>query len=94
MQICRLIGIQGNSPRRGLVSKPFPAHQFSIPDRDSGEFQGRQFGSLIRGNQRQCYPNLNVTLLVFWWAMPTLQYIQGFSDRAMQIFTAIDPNLA
>jgi hypothetical protein len=47
-----------------------------------------------RGNQRQCYPNLDVTLLVFWWAMPTLRHIQGFSDRAMQIFTAIDPNLA
>ncbi|MEQ9552262.1 MAG: hypothetical protein RIM23_21950 [Coleofasciculus sp. G3-WIS-01] len=26
--------------------------------------------------------------------MPTLRHIQGFSDRARQIFTAIDPNLA
>ncbi|MEQ8971411.1 MAG: hypothetical protein RIE73_13585 [Coleofasciculus sp. C1-SOL-03] len=26
--------------------------------------------------------------------MPTLRHIQGFSDRAMPIFTAIDPNLA
>ncbi|MEQ8462540.1 hypothetical protein [Coleofasciculus sp. E1-EBD-02] len=38
--------------------------------------------------------NTNVTFLVFWWAMPTLRQIQDFSDRAMQIFSAIDPNLA
>ncbi|WP_446387710.1 hypothetical protein [Coleofasciculus sp. B1-GNL1-01] len=32
----------------------------------------------------------NGTLLVFWWAMPTLRYIKGFGDKCT-LFSAIKP---